>query len=113
MPSIQDVADQINARLDQINTNTAENVNVSKDIRSRIDTTNNLLSQTINVLTTGFVNIGQGLFAVLEVQKSVLNLLDHNRKQNDTIICELTHSNDLLCKIMDKLVQQVRFAIFI
>ena len=110
MPSIQDVADQINARLDQINTNTAENVNVSKDIRSRIDTTNNLLSQTINVLTTGFVNIGQGLFAVLEVQKSALNLLDHNRKQNDTIICELTHSNDLLCKIMNKLVQQVRLS---
>jgi hypothetical protein len=81
---------------------------VSKDIRSRLDQTNNLLGQVINVLTAGFVNIGQGLFAILEVQKSALNLLDHNRKQNDTIICELTHANDLLCNIMNKLGQQVR-----
>ena len=101
MPSIQDVADQINARLDQVVTNTGDNVTVSKDIRSRLDQTNNLLAQ-------GFVNLGQGLFAILEVQKSALNLLDHNRKQNDTIICELVHANDLLCKIMNKLGDQVR-----
>ena len=110
MPSIQDVADQINARLDQVVTNTANNVAVSQDIKNQVVQTNNLLSQVINVLATGFTNLSQGIFALLEVQRSALNLLDNNRLQNDTIICELAHANDLLCNIMNKFGHQLRLS---
>jgi hypothetical protein len=100
MPSIQDVADQINARLDQISTNTADTAQNTADIRTQ-------LIQANSTLTAGFANLSQGLFAILQVQVASLGLLDHNRKQNDTIICELEHGNELLCNIMRKVGRQL------
>jgi hypothetical protein len=108
MPSIQDVADQINARLDQINTNTANTAQNTADIRNELVQTNNRLNQVNNTLAAGFANLSQGLFALLQVQLAALGLLDQNRQQNDTIICELANSNDLLCNIMRKLGRQLR-----
>lgn len=117
MPSIQDVADQINARLDQIVTNTAntaqntaDNLAVSQDIRTELVQANGRLAQINSTLAAGFANLSQGLFALLEVQRSALELLDHNRKQNDTIICELVNTNELLCNIMRKLAHQLRLS---
>lgn len=110
MPSIQDVADQINARLDQIQTNTANTAQNTADIRNELVQTNNRLTQVNNTLVAGFANISQGIFALLQVQLAALGLLDHNRQQNDTIICELANSNDLLCNIMRKLGRQVRLS---
>lgn len=115
MPSIQDVADQINARLDQVTTNTAntalntaENVNVSKDIRNELIQANSRLSQIDNTLNTGFANISQGIFALVQLQLASLNLLDHHRKQNDVIICELVNNNELTCDIKRKLGRQLK-----
>lgn len=117
MPSIQDVADQINTRLNQIVTNTAntaqntaDNLAVSQDIRNELIQANSRLSQLDNTLAAGFANLSQGLFALLQVQHAALELLDHHRKQNDTIICELGNSNDLLCNIMRKLGRQLRLS---
>ncbi|MGH8479486.1 MAG: hypothetical protein ACREXK_07930 [Gammaproteobacteria bacterium] len=117
MPSIQDVADQINARLDQVATNTAntaqntaDNLAVSQDIHNELVHANSRLSQIDNTLGTGFANVSQGLFALIQVQLVALDLLDHNRKQNDTIICELVNSNELLCNIMRKLGHQLRLS---
>ncbi|HEY0551007.1 MAG TPA: hypothetical protein VGF13_15490 [Verrucomicrobiae bacterium] len=110
MPSIQDVADQINARLDQISTNTANTAQNTADIRSRVDQTNNRLAQIDNTLAVGFANLSQGLFAILQVELVAVELLDQNRKQNDTIICELRHSNQLLCNIMRKFGHQLRLS---
>ncbi len=117
MPSINDVADQINARLNQIMTNTAntaqntaDNVAVSKDMRSELVHANSQLSQIDNTLTTGFTNLSQGLLALQQVQLAALELLDHNCQQNDTIICELVNNNELLCNIMRKLGQQVQLS---
>jgi hypothetical protein len=107
MPSIQDVADQINARLDQIQTNTSNTAQNTADIRNELVQTNNRLNQVNNTLVNGFANLSQGIFALLQVQLAALGLLDHNRQQNDTIICELGISNDLLCNIMRKLGRQV------
>lgn len=114
MPSIQDVADQINARLDQVNTNTANTAQntadilvVSQNMQNELVQANNRLFQIDNTLTAGFANLSQGLFALLQVQLVALELLDQNRKQNDTIICELVNSNQLLCNIMRKLGKQV------
>jgi len=117
MPSIQDVADQLNARLDQISTNTAntaqntaDNLSVSQDIRNELIQTNNRLLQIDNTLTVGFSNLSQGMSTLIQVQLAALNLLDHHRKQNDTIICELVNNNELLCNIMKKLGKQLRLS---
>lgn len=110
MPSIQDVADQINAKLDQVATNTANTAQNTVGIRNELVQTNSRLSQIEDTLATGFSNLSQGLFALLQVQLVALDLLDHHRKQNDTIICELANNNKLLCNIMRKLGHQLRLS---
>lgn len=114
MPSLQDVADQINARLDNISThtqntaqNTADNLAISTEIRDKLNQTNNHLSQINLTLNTGFANLSQGLNVLIQLEVISLQLLDHHRKQNDTIICELVNSNNLLCNIMNKLGTQL------
>ena len=114
MASIQDVADQINAKLDAITnststtaTNTAATLDVVRDIRDLADSVNDRLTAVHSELESGFANLSQGLFAQLEVQRASLRELDHHRRQNDTIICELVNGNDLLCGITRKLTQQL------
>jgi len=107
MPNLQDVADQINARLDQIATNTADTANNTADIRSELVQTNSRLTQIDATLTAGFSNLSQGLFALIQVQIIAAGLLDHNRKQNDTIMCELANSSELLCNILRTLGRQL------
>lgn len=108
MPNLQDVADQINARLDQVATNTANTADNTADIRNELVQVNSRLLQIDNTLATGFSNLSQGLFALIQVQIIAAGLLDHNRKQNDTIICELANSNELLCRILRTLGRQLR-----
>ena len=108
MPNLQDVADQINARLDQISTNTSATADNTADVRNELVQTNSRLAQIDATLTTGFANLSQGVFALIQVQIIAAGLLDHNRKQNDTIICELANSNTLLCNILRKLALQLR-----
>lgn len=114
MPSIQDVADQINAKLDLIDqntTNTAQNtantVAVAQDIKNEMAQANNRLNAIDNDLLAGFANVSQGLFAIAELQSVSNALLDANRQQNDTIICLIENSNELLCSITRKLTQQL------
>ena len=103
MASIQDVADQINAKLDTISasttqtaSNTSQAVSVLQDIRGQAVETNNRLD-----------NLADGLFALIELQRSALHLLDHHRRQHDTIICELVNGNTLLCGMTRKLTDLV------
>jgi hypothetical protein len=114
MPSIQDIADQINAKLDSISantgitaSNTANILIVTQDIRSGVQQVNGQLSTITNVLGVGFANLSQGLFAIAELQRVTNALLEHNRHQNDTIICELTHANEQLCGISRKFTYQL------
>lgn len=93
MPSIQDVANQINAKLDQINNNTATTVAVGNGIRSD--------------LQTCCADLSNGLFAIWELEKVTNSTLDHHSKQNDTIICLLENTNELLCGMTRKLTRQV------
>jgi hypothetical protein len=95
MPSIQDVADQINAKLDSINNNTT--VTASK-ATATLDVAIEIESEVHN----GFTNLSHGLFAVVELQRSTIQLLDHHRQQNDTIICELSNANQQLCNLVHK-----------
>lgn len=110
MPNLQDVADQINARLDQVASNTATTADNTADVRNELVQTNSRLAQIDATLATGFANVSQGLFALIQVQIIAAGLLDHNRKQNDTIICELANSNTLLCNSLRKLALQLRIS---
>ena len=114
MPSIKDIADQINGKLDQITTNTsvtaqntADNLVVSKNIEIGVQQVNNNLQKIDQTLQIGFSNLSQGINNLLQVQIAALNLLDHHRKQNDIIICELQNNNIMICDIKQKLGLQI------
>ncbi|NQW09896.1 MAG: hypothetical protein HQ481_08475 [Alphaproteobacteria bacterium] len=110
MPSIQDVADQINAKLDQINQNTADTVTAAGEIKAELVQANHQLSVVDHDLQVGFANLSQGLFALSELQRLSIALQDHNRKQNDTITCLLENSNELLCGMTRKLTRQLELS---
>jgi hypothetical protein len=107
MPSIQDVADQINVKLDLINQNTAATVSVGNSIRTDIAQVNAKLNTLDGDLQAGTTSITNGLFAIWELQKATKAVLDHHTKQNDTIICLIENSNELLCGITRKLTRQL------
>jgi hypothetical protein len=107
MPSIQDVADQINAKLDQINNNTAATVTVGNSIRNELTQTNTELNTIDGHLEAGISQLSNGLFAIWELQKVINSILDFQSKQNDTIICLIKNTNDLLCGITRKLTRQI------
>jgi hypothetical protein len=93
MPSLQDIADQANAKLDTIINNTSATAQHTAAIDQH--------------LQAGFANLSQGLFLVTELQKVANALLDQLRKQNDTIICLIENSNELLCGMTRKLTRQL------
>lgn len=114
MASLEDVANQISAKLDSITTSTeatalttADTLGVTQEIRDLTTQTNSLLSTLDSDMNAGHAHLSQGLFAILEVQRAALVLLDHHRKQHDTIICELVTANEQLCGIDRKLAVQV------
>jgi hypothetical protein len=96
MPSIQDVADQINAKLDEINQHTADTV-------SRLDTLD-------ADLDAGLGSLAEGLLAIWELQKVTNAVLEHQSDQNDTITCLLTNANELLCGMTRKLTRQLELS---
>jgi hypothetical protein len=107
MTSIQDVADQINAKLDQLITNTAQTATTTGQIRDQIADLNNLVTGLNAHLRAGFADLADGLFAIWEVEKASLVELNHHSDQNDTIICLLQNANDLLCGITRKLTTEI------
>jgi hypothetical protein len=100
MPSIQDIADQINVKLDSINNNTSATVAVGNGIRNDIHALD-------GDLQAGVVALAGGIFAIWELQKVTNSILDHHTKQNDTVICLLENTNDLLCGITRKFTRQL------
>ncbi|MBE1492694.1 hypothetical protein [Plantactinospora soyae] len=110
MPSLQDVADQINAKLDEINVNTAATANACGAIRTELVTLNGRVSTLDGHLQAGFANLAGGLFAIWEVQKAALVQAQHHSEQHDAIICLLENTNDLLCGITRKMTTQIRLS---
>ncbi len=107
MPSIQDVADQINAKLDQINNNTAATVAVGNGIRTDLGQITTKLNTLDAHLQAGVNQHSVNLFSIWELQKVTNSILDYQSKQNDTIICLIKNTNDLLCGITRKLTRQL------
>jgi hypothetical protein len=103
MPTIQDIADQVNAKLDSIIQNTSQTSNHTA-------ATNSSVKNLDSHVQIGLANLSQGLFSLIELQKVSIALQDQNRKQNDTIICLLENSNVLLCGITRKLTRQLELS---
>lgn len=117
MPSIQDVADQINAKLDSISTNTLDTAKNTKDtvkevkvVGSKVDDTNAHLGLIDFDIKNGFSNIGQGISQLIDLSKASLAVQIHQARQNDTIICLLENNNELLCGITRKLTKQLELS---
>jgi hypothetical protein len=107
MPSIQDVADQVNAKFDQVVQNTANTVAIGNEIHSDLSQVNSKLDTLNSMLSSGVSEISNGLLAIWELQKVTNTILSNQSKHNAMIICLLENSNELLCGITRKLTRQL------
>ena len=110
MPSIQDVADQVNAKLDQINQNTANTVAVGNGIRTDLAQIETKLDALDASVKSGFTVVASGLYAIWELQKATNSILEHHSDQNDAIICLLENANEILCGMTRKMTRQVELS---
>jgi len=98
MPTLAEIANQINNTLSEIDTNTQDTATTAglikgdtADIKARLDTIE-------GTLVSGFGAVELGLFGCLEALKAADSLLKINAEQNETIICWLSTIGDLLCR---------------
>ena len=91
MASLEDVGNDIKAVLQDVKNNTAQTNTELNDVLGAVNT-------LINVDEAGFVNLSTGLAVLIDRANETVALLDDNRKQNDTIICWLTHVAEIECK---------------
>lgn len=107
MPSIQDVVDQVNAKLDQVVLNTAQSVAVGGEIRDQVVQLGDRVAVLDAHVQAGLTDLAGGIFAVLEVERAQLGELRHHTAQNGTVICLLANTTDLLCGITRKMTAQL------
>lgn len=107
MPTLTDIANEVNNKLSQINTNTQSTASTAGLIKGDTADIKNSLTTLNTNMQTGFANLGSGIAVVIDQEKVTNNLLDYNRQQNDTIICWLVNIADLLCRILHRLNTQV------
>jgi len=110
MTAIQNSANQINAKLDQITQNTVDTVTVGNGIRSDLSQVNMKLDTLDAHTQSGIAELSNGLFAIWELQKVTNSILEYHTDQNDTIICLLENSNELLCGITRKMSRQLNLS---
>lgn len=98
MPTLADIANEVNNKLSQIVTNTKDTADTvalvkgdTADIKLRIDGTNARLD-------AGFSFLGEGLFAILEVQRQANAHLATLVDQNDVMLCWMAKMAELLCQ---------------
>jgi hypothetical protein len=106
MASIDDVFGEIHS----VNLNLNVVQNELSDIKAGlnlIQTTDQqglaLISSTLNA---GFVNLSQGISALIQFQVFISKTLAHQSKQNGTMICILEHISSNTCAILDETHQQ-------
>ncbi len=103
MPSISDVANDILSRLDSINGHTAATETSTAQIHSdtqAIRSTVVLIQGELAVLNN---NVTTGLAALIQVELAALQRLDQIISQNNAVLCNLEHVNDLLCRQLHRL----------
>ncbi len=109
MGTIQDVADQINNKLDQINVNTQNTTNTLGLIKGDTSDIKNKLDALHATLQSGVVVLANGLFAIFEAEKKGNSLAEAQVEQNKTMICWLDNIAELLCDIKRKMNTQIEF----
>lgn len=98
MPSVDDVFNQlvdINTRLQQIHVDNGNLINATNNVKGAVD----LLNVTLNA---GFTNLSTGIVAIIKLHEFTNDLLLHNDKQNDTIICTLNIISKNICSILNE-----------
>jgi hypothetical protein len=115
MPSLGDVANDVLARLDDINNklNTIKaDTNVIKgdvsSIKNNTAATVAQLGQLDTDVKIGFTNLAQGLQVLIALGMQENQLLEENNQQNQTIICWLKNIADTLCDVKHNTDQQVK-----
>ena len=103
MPSLQDIANQMNNTLNQIQTNTSSSAATDVLIKADTGALKTELAELIAQDQADFSNLSAGLAKVIDEQKAANALLDYERQQNDTMICWLTKIAGLLCTIIHRL----------
>lgn len=98
MPSLSDIANDVKNTLNQIKTNTQDTADTVALVKGDTADLNTKVADLITVNAQGFANLGAGLSAILQQQQLTNFLLDHQRLQNDTIICWLDNIADVLCR---------------
>ena len=103
MPSLGDVANQVLTTLSDIDNKTSGLQTTANDIKADSDDIKTKLDGIRTSLDAGIVAVAGGLFAILESEKLADVLLKDLVGENQTIICLLKTSNDLLCRILHEL----------
>jgi hypothetical protein len=100
MPTLADIANQINNTLTQINTNTQDTATSAAEIKGDTADIKLRLDAIKSSIDGSTVVLAGGLFAILEQLKLSNVLLKDNVEQNQTIVCWLKTADDLLCRIL-------------
>ena len=100
MPTLEDIANQINNTLGQIQTNTLTTAQTGAAIKSDTADVKAEIATLDNTFQNGVSALAGGLFAIWEVEKEADVLLADQVEQNTSIICWLEKSADLLCRIL-------------
>jgi len=103
MPSLGDIANQVLTTLNDIDNKTGGLQVTANDIKTDSDDIKTKLDGIRSSLDAGIVALAGGLFAIFESQKLADVLLKDLVGENQTIICLLKTSNDLLCRILHEL----------
>lgn len=99
MPSLGDIANDIEARLDDLKTNTHGTWDNTSTIIGQLTQLELKVDQVNNTAQLGFTNLAQGLAVLIQLGMQNNDLLAANDKQNQTIICWLDHIAHVLCDI--------------
>ncbi len=98
MPSLEDVGNDIKGLLQVVRDNTAQTNVELNATNAELNNVLGAVNALINVDQAGFVNLSTGLAVLIDRANESVALLDDNRKQNDTIICWLTHIAEIGCE---------------
>lgn len=112
-PTVGDVFDQlvmVNAKLDQIQTNTLPLAAGINQVKAAVQTGLQAAVDSIKILNTD-VNKGFGatvevLIAVAQINAETTKLIYHLTQQTDTMICNLEHITKNTCEILNQVTLQ-------
>lgn len=108
MPSISDVykeIQQVNGRLDTLH---ADMKQLSTQLQALHTTTATGFGNTVSTLNAGFTAMTQGMQAVIALQTFANDVLQHQARQQDTMICILEHISGNTCRLVTEADQQTR-----